>query len=428
MGQVSRRAATVTAPTGAAKLPGHSTRRVCSHLLTSAGLNLRKYPTLLVAYHRDAVEALNRGARLVWEKLGRLSGAELEAPGGRRYRAGDRVVTLSPGRDGAWVTSQRAVVTSVDAGSLSLVAVTPAGAELHLGPDDIGADKLAHAYGVTAHRSQGQTVDVTYALEDGGGRELAYVAMSRARGESHVHVVAHDLTQAAQRLAWAWGQERRQAWVLRQSPEERLAHLYLERQELRASLPPDRSGELDDVHHRLQQVGQDAADLRAGVGRWAYSAPGQAARAVGEGAVEHQRATQVVEAKSHGLWARHKARRQLKEAEARFDHALEAWRAHGEPRAQQLDARRGQLSHELSQLEQAQRAREDFLARHPEVPGRLVEFDRAIEHQQQLERQRSWARLVSESTSGTSASRTTSTPASASTCEMLGRPATSNAG
>ncbi len=49
---------------------------------------------LLVAYHRDAVESLNRAARAVWGKLDRLIGPELEAPGGRRYRAGDRVITL----------------------------------------------------------------------------------------------------------------------------------------------------------------------------------------------------------------------------------------------------------------------------------------------------------------------------------------------
>ena len=77
---------------------------------------------------------------------------------------------LSPGRNGAWVTSQRAVVTS-DPAAGSLVALTPEGTEVHMAPGDIGRDKLAYAYGVTAHPSQGQTVDVTYALEDGGGRE-----------------------------------------------------------------------------------------------------------------------------------------------------------------------------------------------------------------------------------------------------------------
>ena len=104
------------------------------------------------------------------------------------------------------------------------MAVTPEGTELRMGPDEIGADKLAYPYSVTAHRSQGQTVDATYALAGGGGRELAYVAMSRARGESHVHVVATDLRQASQRLAWAWGQERRQAWALDRRPGNSLAN------------------------------------------------------------------------------------------------------------------------------------------------------------------------------------------------------------
>ena len=88
---------------------------------------------LLVAYHRDSVEALNRAARDAWDKLGELSGPELVAPGGRRYRAGDRVITLAPGQGGAWVTSQRAVVTSVDLGTQSLVARTPEGAVLRMG-------------------------------------------------------------------------------------------------------------------------------------------------------------------------------------------------------------------------------------------------------------------------------------------------------
>ena len=92
----------------------------------------------------------------MWEKLGQLSGPELEAPGGRRYRAGDRVITLSPGPRGAWVNSQRAVVKSVDLDQCSLVAVTPEGTELHMGPEDIGADQLGYSFALTAHRAQGQ--------------------------------------------------------------------------------------------------------------------------------------------------------------------------------------------------------------------------------------------------------------------------------
>ena len=70
--------------------------------------------SLLLAYRRASVEALNQEARTAWEAMGQLSGPELEAPGGRRYRAGDRVIALAPGPGGAWATSQRAVVSSVD--------------------------------------------------------------------------------------------------------------------------------------------------------------------------------------------------------------------------------------------------------------------------------------------------------------------------
>jgi len=111
---------------------------------------------------------------------------ELMAPGGRTYRAGDRVITLAPGPHGAWVTSQAARVTAIDPEAQTLTAITPDGRQLHMGADDIGADRLGYGYAITGHRAQGATVEVAHVLDDGGGRELAYVAMSRARNASHV--------------------------------------------------------------------------------------------------------------------------------------------------------------------------------------------------------------------------------------------------
>ncbi|MGD0595859.1 MAG: MobF family relaxase, partial [Acidimicrobiales bacterium] len=98
--------------------------------------------TLLLAYRRDNVEALNHAARELFERAGRLTGPELTgpeltgpeltgpeltAPGGRRYRAGDRVITLAPGPHGAWVTSQPAQVIAVNAEAQTITAVTPDG-------------------------------------------------------------------------------------------------------------------------------------------------------------------------------------------------------------------------------------------------------------------------------------------------------------
>jgi hypothetical protein len=45
-------------------------------------------------------------------------------------------------------------------------------------------------------------------------------------------------------------------------------------------------------------------------------------------------------------------------------------------------------------LRQAQPTRQAFLKGQPEVTRRLAEFDREMEHCQELERQRSWARPV----------------------------------
>ncbi len=179
---------------------------------------------------------------------------------------------------GAWTTSQRTVVVAVDPEQKILTGVTPEGTELRIGPECLGADKLGHAYATTAHRSQGSTVDVTYALEDGGGRELAYVAMSRARHESHVHVVAPSVAHAAERLAWAWGQERREAWALDHQAIRSLAELNHERVQLARSIPPDRSGELADAKRRLSLAEQDRRDLRQGTGRSATTPAGHAAQ------------------------------------------------------------------------------------------------------------------------------------------------------
>lgn len=349
---------------------------------------------LLLAYRRLSVEMLNQAAREVWEKLGRLSGPELEAPGGRRYRAGDRVITLSPGPDGAWVTSERAVVASVDVEQRSLVAVTPAGKRLQMGSDDIGADKLAHAYAITAHRSQGMTTDVTYALEDGGGRELAYVTMSRARGKSHVHVVAGNLPEAASRLAWAWGQERRQTWAIGHGEEKSLAELWVERARLLRSLPPDFSDELGRVRRQLEHVDRDRADLRSGEGRWAGTRVGEAAVIIGRAATEHERATRALEDEGLGWWGRHKARRELASAGTRFDKALEAWEKLGKPYADHLTAQRDRLAGEVANLGRVQAARDNYLRQHPEVPSRLAELGTAIKREEELERQRSWERVL----------------------------------
>src|SRR4051812_21981846 len=80
--------------------------------------------------------------------------------------------------------------------------------------DELARDRLAHGYAVTVHRAQGATVDVAHRFEDGGGRELAYVALSRARAGSHAWVVADDLDQAKEDLVREWSNDTRARWVI----------------------------------------------------------------------------------------------------------------------------------------------------------------------------------------------------------------------
>ena len=214
------------------------------------------------------------------------------------------------------------------------------------------------------------------------------MAMSRARNESHVHVVALDAREAAQRLTWAWEQQRRQTWALDRQPERTLADLYVERSRLAASVPRDQSAELERCRQQLARLDQDARDLADGTGRWARTAAGEAARAARDAAVAYQRAQQVAEDGTLGRWARRKARGELKDLGARFDSAMQAWRAVGEPEAQLLEARRRQVAPEVARLEKAQQAREAFLAEHPDLPSRISDLVRAIEAREQLDNMR----------------------------------------
>ena len=120
--------------------------------------------------------------------------------GGNVYQAGDRVVTLAPSAHGQLVTSQRGEVTAVDPEPGTLTVSMDDGSTHTLGPEGIGPDRLAHGYATTVHRSQGATCDRAHLFADGGGRELGYVAMSRARASAQVHVVADNIGQAVEDL------------------------------------------------------------------------------------------------------------------------------------------------------------------------------------------------------------------------------------
>ena len=169
---------------------------------------------VMFAWRRANVAELNRLARERMVAQRRVTGPELIAPGGARYAAGDRIVALAPLAQGQIVTSERATVIAVDQDREQLVVQLEDGRQHRLERAQIGADTLAHGYATTVHRSQGATHDVAHVYEDGGGRELAYVAMSRAREGTQVYLTADDLDQAKEDLLRSWGTERRWKWAI----------------------------------------------------------------------------------------------------------------------------------------------------------------------------------------------------------------------
>jgi conjugative relaxase-like TrwC/TraI family protein len=338
---------------------------------------------LLLAYRRDNVEMLNRAARDLWERSGRLTGPELMAPGGRTYRAGDRVITLAPGPHGAWVTSQAARVTAIDPEAQTLTAITPDGRQLHMGADDIGADRLGYGYAITGHRAQGATVEVAHVLDDGGGRELAYVAMSRARNASHVYTTAPDLTEAAQRLTWSWDDERRQRWATDQArAAQRLEALRAEHRQLVGSIPPAVTNELAHVREQQADLEKDLADLRTGAGRWANTPVRASYENLQVARRVHEENLRRAQNPHRGFLARHRSREDLRTSAATLQAAERAWQRMTEPHAQPLEGEQSRLAAQIGELQDAQQARADFIESHPELADRISQLRRAIETQQ----------------------------------------------
>jgi len=351
--------------------------------------------TLLLAYRRDNVEGLNQAARELFERAGRLTGSEFTAPGGRRYRSGDRIITFAPGSKGAWVTSQPAQVTVVNPEAQTITAVTPDGRTLHMGADDIGAERLGYGYAITCHRAQGATVGVAHVLDDGGGRELAYVAMSRARLASHVYVTAPDLSDASQRLAWSWDDERRQQWVSDQAgAAEHLEALRAERRQLVGMIPSKVTDQLAQLRAQQAALEQDLADLMTGTGRWAETSVRAGYEDLQRARWFHDQNLRSAQNPRQGILARRRNRQSLDTSAAVLVGADNTWRQLTQPHADHLAREQSRLAGQASELEAAEQARARFIVAQPELIDRIKQLNRALDTQQASERHRRAGRGV----------------------------------
>ena len=186
----------------------------------------------------------------------------------------------------------------------------------------LDAKHLDHAYAVTVHRSQGATYDRAHVLAAGGGRELAYVALSRARDHTTIHATADDLDQAVDDLQADWGVERHQRWV-----SDTRAEVGYEAEPARQSVH-EAELLLSARRHQLDQ-------LRAGAGPWKDSPVGEAARHLAQARADLKSAQRSVA--DAGRWTRRSADRELSRCRLEVQDAEVSWNRVAEPHEHRLE-------------------------------------------------------------------------------------------
>ena len=353
--------------------------------------------TAMYAWRRSNVEELNRRAR-TWMALNdQLAGPDLRAPGGAHYSAGDRIVTLAPAAGGKVVTSEHGIVEAVDRRTHSLVVRMDDGRLERLTGDDLGLDRLAHGYAITIHRAQASTVERAHRLEDGGGRDLAYVSMSRARQTNTVHVVADDLEQAVEDLTRDWAEDRRARWAIdtgtpAREPVDverdtavpaglrealRLARLRAHRQAIESATPPDRAEELRIAEVRLSAARRARRDLEIGQGRYVGTPEGEAARNLDSARTRRRAAEHALDDAANRRTRRH-WRKAADELAGREAAAQKICDSVARPEAARLDQLIHTLEGQVDELRSHQSDRTKWLTDHPEARSQREALDREL--------------------------------------------------
>jgi conjugative relaxase-like TrwC/TraI family protein len=147
--------------------------------------------SIMIALRRRDVAELNALARALMDSHGRLGRKRLTVAG-TEYAAGDRIVCLRNDNVLRVKNGTRATVEAVDRKHRNLTIVTDRGDRIELGGHYLADGHVRHAYALTGHAAQGVTVERAFVLGIGGQRlqEWGYVALSRARRETHLYVTA----------------------------------------------------------------------------------------------------------------------------------------------------------------------------------------------------------------------------------------------
>jgi hypothetical protein len=348
------------------------------------------HDTFMLAWRRQSVADLNRIARHVARDRGWLTGPDIRTPDGREFAVGDLVVTLAPNYRGQLVTSERATVTAVDPHAQALTIRTDHGHTVTLLGSEIDPERLAHGYALTVHREQGATSDRTHYLAEGGGRELAYVALSRARDHTTIHAVADDFDQALDDIRTDWTHTQHDTWIspttsvggdarVQPAPVDHdiMRRRYAaELEQLRALEPPDVTTELTATVTQLDALRRQREDLVAGTGPYRTSPIGRIVRQLHD--LDNDLAHARREHASARPWQRPKLQRHIAALENYQAATIDEWDQHGRPEAARIGAAIGRAENRVDQLHTENRFNQRWHRDHPEHAARVRQLEHAL--------------------------------------------------
>lgn len=154
---------------------------------------------VMLARDNQSRERLNRAAREQLKRHGALPASGVLVAG-REYAPGDRVIARRNDRRLDVDNGMLATVVNVDARADRMRVKTDSGQlrDLDLG---YAAAHVEHAYALTAHAAQGATVSWAGVIgrPEEFTREWAYTALSRARDQTVLHVIAEPSARERER-------------------------------------------------------------------------------------------------------------------------------------------------------------------------------------------------------------------------------------
>ncbi len=166
--------------------------RVVADYVQAAGEGDHPDSVAILAATRHQVRTYNDAVRELLDGEGLLSGPELTIPtddGDLRLRAGDRVLITRNDYDRDLLNGDRAVVAQVNTETGALTLTTPDGTAHDLPRTWLEDGRLDHAYAITCHKAQGQTLGVTLVAGSAAlTSETVYVALSRGRSANHLYL------------------------------------------------------------------------------------------------------------------------------------------------------------------------------------------------------------------------------------------------